>query len=176
MVEIIFEPHSTTLDNENHISSGHNDVALSELGVKQSGELGARRGSETFTAVFCSDLQRSYKTAAIAFGHKFPIIQDPRLRECDYGDLTCHPSSEVDAAKPLHITTPFPHGESYGQAAVRMGEFLKDLKSKYDGRRVLIIGHRATQYSLEHWIKGVSVTDAVSAPWTWQPGWTYFLT
>jgi hypothetical protein len=40
----------------------------------------------------------------------------------------------------------------------------------------MIIGHRAAQYGLEHWIKGVAVTDAVTAPWKWQPGWTYELT
>ncbi len=30
-------------------------------------------------------------------------------------------------------------------------------------------------YGLEHWIKGVSVSEAVTAPWKWQPGWTYLL-
>lgn len=28
-VEIIFEAHGTTYDNEEHLSSGHNDVGLS---------------------------------------------------------------------------------------------------------------------------------------------------
>ena len=32
MVTIIFETHSTSLDNEKHLSSGWNDVELSELG------------------------------------------------------------------------------------------------------------------------------------------------
>lgn len=175
MIEIIFESHSTTTDNESHLSSGHNDVGLSELGIKQSKELGERRGHEHFDTIFCSDLQRSYKTAEIAFGNKFPIVKDARLRECNYGDLTCHPSSEVDPAKPLHITEPFPNGESYEQTAIRMKNFLDDLLKNYDGKRVMIIGHRATQYGLEHWIKGVSVKEAIIAPWKWQPGWIYYL-
>ena len=39
MVTIIFESHATSFDNENHLSSGHNDVGLSSLGEKQAKEL-----------------------------------------------------------------------------------------------------------------------------------------
>lgn len=174
MVTIIFESHSTTLDNEAHLSSGHFDVGLSELGVKQSEELGERYKNESFDAIFCSDLQRSYKTAEIAFdGRVFPIIKDARLRECDYGDLTKHPSEEVDKEKPKRISISFPNGESYEDTAKRMKSFLKDLLKNYNGKKVMIVGHRATQYGLEHWLKGISVYDAVTAPWKWRPGWTY---
>src|SRR3989338_3363577 len=103
MMTIIFEAHSTTFDNEKHLSSGHNDVALSPLGEKQAKGLGERYQNEHFDAIFCSDLQRSYRTAEIAFNGKFPIIKDARLRECDYGDLTGHPSDELDPAKVEHI-------------------------------------------------------------------------
>jgi alpha-ribazole phosphatase/probable phosphoglycerate mutase len=176
MVTIIFEAHSTTLDNENHISSGWNDVSLSGLGNQQSVELGQRYKDEEFATIFCSDLQRSYNTAKIAFVDRgFNIIQDSRLRECNYGDFTQHPSSEVEPEKAKRISEPFPNGESYEQTAVRMGQFLQDLLKNYDGQKVMIIGHRATQYGLEHWINGVSVKDAVTAPWKWQPGWTYIL-
>lgn len=113
MVTIIFESHSTTFDNEAHLASGHNDVTLSSLGEKQAKELGGRRGNENFDAIFCSDLQRSYRTAEIAFGEKFPVIKDKRLWECDYGDLTGNPSSEVDPLKIKHINEPFPNGASY---------------------------------------------------------------
>jgi broad specificity phosphatase PhoE len=175
MVKIIFEAHSTTLDNEAHLSSGHFDVELSELGIKQSQELGERRSSEHFDAVFCSDLQRSYKTAEIAFGNKFPIIRDERLRECNYGDLTQHPSEEVETEKLHRIETPFPNGESYYQTGERMKNFLGDLKKNYDDKTVMIIGHRATQYGLDYWIKNIPLDDLVSAKFKWQPGWEYEL-
>lgn len=175
MVTVVFEAHSTSLDNEAHVASGHNDVELSELGKRQAKELGERYKNEHFGAIFCSDLQRSYKTAEIAFGQTFPIIQDKRLRECDYGDLTQHPSNEVDLQKVSHISTPFPHGESYEQTSARMKSFLDDLKKNYDGKRVMIIGHRVTQYGLEHWIKEISLKEIITTPWSWQPGWTYHL-
>ena len=175
MVTIIFEAHSTSLDNEAYLASGHNDVALSELGKMQAKELGERYKDQNFDAIFCSDLQRSYKSAEIAFGERFSIIKDKRLRECDYGDLTKYPSSEVDPLKIKHISTPFPNGESYEQTSQRMKSFLDDLKKNYQGKKVMIIGHRATQYGLEHWVKELSLEEIISAPWSWQPGWTYHL-
>ncbi len=175
MVTIIFESHSTTTDNENHLSSGWNNVQLSELGLIQAKELGKRRAGEKFDAIFCSDLQRSFKTAEIAFGTNSPIIKDPKLRECNYGDLTQHPSIEVDKEKPQRIKNPFPNGESYEQTAKRMKEFLEYLLQNYEDKKVMVIGHRATQYGLEHWIAGDSLEKIISAPWKWQPGWIYKL-
>lgn len=173
MITIIFEAHGTTFDNEAHLASGHNDVELSSLGIKQAKELGERYKYDHFDVIFCSDLQRSYKTAEIAFGNRFPIIKDKRLRECDYGDLTRHPSDEVEPQKAARINRPFPNGESYEQASKRMKEFLDDLKKNYDGKKVMVIGHRSTQYGLEHWIKGISLKDLVSTLFKWQPGWVY---
>ena len=176
MVTIIFESHATSLDNEAGLSSGNYDIALSELGKQQARELKERYVNEHFDAVFCSDLQRSYKTAEIAFADRgFPIIKDKRLEECDYGDLTRHPSSEVELAKVNHIVKSFPNGESYEQAAERVKNFLTELLRNYDGKKVMIIGHRATQYGLEHWIRGVSLKDVIATRWEWQPGWTYHL-
>jgi broad specificity phosphatase PhoE len=175
MVEIIFEAHGTTFDNEAHLSSGHNDVALSPLGEQQSREMGVRYKDDHFDAIFCSDLQRAYKSAEIGFGNKWPIVKDVRLRECDYGDFTQHPSSEVDAEKPKRIHTPFPNGESYDETTERMKSFLVDLLKNYDGKRVMIIGHRATQYGLDYFICGVPMLQLVTTHFKWQPGWKYIL-
>ncbi len=175
MVTIIFEAHATIFDNETHLSSGHFDVSLSPLGEEQAKELGERYKNQEFNAIFCSDLQRSYKTAEIAFENRFPIIKDERLRECDYGDLTQHSSEEVDPVKVEHIIEPFPNGESYIQTTNRIKDFLSDLNKKYENKKVMIIGHRATQYGLEHLIKGSSIKDAIISTWKWQPGWIYQL-
>jgi len=192
MVEIIFEAHGTTFDNENHLSSGWNDVDLSLLGEQQSQEMGVRYMSEHFDAIFTSDLKRAWRSAEIAFCKskvgklitdedflknecKFPIIKDNRLRECDYGDFTQHLSEEVDLEKPKRINRPFPNGESYEQTTLRMKDFLNDLIKKYDGKRVMIIGHRATQYGLDNLINYVPLKQLVSSKFKWQPGWKYEL-
>lgn len=176
MVTIIFESHSTTEDNEAKLAAGWYDVALSQLGKPQARQLGERYAGPTFDAIFCSDLQRSYKTAQLAFGDKFPIIQDKRLRECNYGDMNRQPKADIEARREQAITVPFPNGESYEDTSRRMKEFLQDLLKNYDGKTVMIVGHRATQYGLDQWVRGMSLKDAVLAPWQWQPGWKYELT
>lgn len=173
MLTLIFEAHGTTFDNEAHLSSGHNDVALSPLGIQQSKEMGERYKDDHFDAIFCSDLQRAYKSAEIGFGSKWPIIQDARLRECNYGDLTQAPSEQVDVEKPKRIETPFPNGESYTQTTARMRSFLEDLIKNYQGKRVMVIGHRATQYGIEHVVNGVPLETLVITKFKWQPGWEY---
>ncbi len=176
MVTIIFEVHSTTDDNERQIASGQSDARLSQQGRSQAKEMGERYHATEFAVVFCSDLQRATETAQIAFaGKDIPIITDRRLRECNYGDLTRRPSAEVKSIKTQHIEIPFPNGQSYQETTDSMRQFLHELWSKYDGQKVLIIGHAATQYALEHLLKGVSLKDAIEAPWAWQPGWTYYL-
>lgn len=175
MIHIIFEAHGTTYDNEAHLSSGHNDVELSPLGIAQSKELGERYKGQTFDAIFCSDLQRSYKSAEIAFGEKYPIIKDARLRECNYGDFTQNPSEIVDEQKLKRIHEPFPNGESYTQTNMRMKDFLLELSKEYNGKKVMIIGHRATQYGLDSLINGVSLETLVTTKFVWQPGWSYEL-
>jgi broad specificity phosphatase PhoE len=174
-VTIIFESHSTTFDNEAHLASGWNEVELSPLGEQQSRELGERYANDHFDAIFCSDLSRSWRTAEIAFGDKFLIVKDARLKECNYGDLTQHPESEVKPQKPNFIEKPFPNGESYTHTNARMKSFLEDLLKNYDGKRIMIIGHRATQYGLNSLINGTSLAETIPAPWKWQPGWEYKL-
>jgi 2,3-bisphosphoglycerate-dependent phosphoglycerate mutase len=173
---IVFETHATSLDNERGLASGWFDVDLSPLGIQQARELGERYASDRFEAIFCPDLRRAYRTAVITFADRnVPIIRDCRLRECDYGQWTRRPLTEVERAKPAHITTPFPGGESYQQAVARVGEFLVELATRYCGTRSLIIGCRATHYGLEHWFNRTTLTQAVAAPFTWQPGWIYSL-
>lgn len=176
MITIIFESHSTTEDNEAKLAAGWYDTPLSTHGKQQAKELGERYKDQSFDAIFCSDLQRSYKTAQIAFGDKYPIVQDKRLRESDFGDMTRAPKAEVEAWRARAIKGPYPNGESFEDTSTRMKAFLKDLLNDYDGKTVIIIGHRATQYGLDQWIKGMSLKDAVLAPWQWQPGWKYELT
>ena len=43
----------------------------------------------------------------------------------------------------------------------------------YDGKKVMIIGHRATQYGIENYINNVSLQKLVTTDFKWQPGWKY---
>jgi broad specificity phosphatase PhoE len=173
---LLFETHATSLDNEAGLASGWFDAALSPTGEDQARALGARRRDDHLAVVFCSDLSRSFRTAEIAFADRpVPIIRDARLRECHYGDLTRRPTREIDQRRLRHLVDPFPNGESYQQVVERVSGWLGEAARHIDGGSVLVIGHRATFYALEHLLNRVTLGEAVRSPWIWQPGWTYHL-
>ena len=176
MTRIIFETHSTSFDNENGTASGWIDTRLSPKGTDQAKEMGARYASSNFDAIFCSDLKRAYQTATIAFDFDPKhIFSDWRLRECDYGLSSQMPKSDIEANRANYIVNPYDHGESYTQVMERMGSFINDLKVLFAGKTVLVIGHRATFYGFEHFIKNKPLEQCFNEPWQWQPGWSYDL-
>ena len=176
MTTIIFETHSTSIDNEAGVSSGHYDVELSELGKKQAKELGDRYKNDHFETVFCSDLKRSYHTAEIAFaGRDMKIIKDKRLREIDYGEMTRRKAKETKPLRGEHVSKPWPGGQSFEETTELVKNILKEILNKYNGEQVLIIGHLATRCALEYFVNKVPLKQTLAVPWKWQPGWRYEL-
>ena len=176
VVQIVFETHQTTEDNEAGIATGWLPGRLSALGRRQAAELGQRRRNDGLDAVFSSDLTRATETVDLAFtGSDVPVLLDWRLRECDYGELNGMPRDRVHTDRLAQLATPFPGGESWQQAIERVGRFLTDLVPRWDGARVLVVGHVATQLGLDHNLRGVTLVEALSADFTWQPGWEYVL-
>ncbi len=175
-LELVFETHQTTLDNEAGIATGWLPGRLSSLGRRQARELGERRRDDGLAAVFSSDLHRAVESVDLAFGDEGPpVLLDWRLRECDYGELNGAPRDQVHADRVARLSTPYPGGESWQQAVDRVGSFLGDLLPRWDGARVLVVGHVATRLGLDHFLLGVPLASALAAEFTWQPGWEYVL-
>ena len=175
-VEIVYETHSISTDNERGIATGWLPGELSNRGRELAAELGARRRADNIAAVFTSDLRRAVETCEIAFGGSgIPIHQDARLRECNYGALNGMPVAKVTAERSRHIQVPFPEGESYQDAAERMRGFLTEIFQQWDETRILIVGHSATRWALQHLLEGVPLADLVDAPFAWQAGWRFRL-
>lgn len=175
-VAVVFETHSTSTDNERGIATGWNQGALSAAGREQARQLGRRRRDDGLAVVFTSDLRRAVETAEIAFaGSPLPIVQDRRLRECNYGDLNGMPRAQLGQERLQRLDEPFPGGESWRQAVARVGRFLAELAQERDGERVLVIGHVATRWALDHVACGLPLDRLAEAPFEWQEGWEYTL-
>jgi len=174
--QIIFETHSISEDNERGIASGWYHSKLSEQGRLLAKELGMRRGYDGIQTVFTSDLRRAIETAEIAFGDmSVPILHDWRLRECDYGEQNGSSTAEIHRARSHHLDQPYPGGESWRQAVQRVARFLEDLRLRWEGSLVLVIGHVATRWAFEHYLNGVSLETLVETDFGWRPGWEYYL-
>lgn len=177
MVKITYFVHGTTTDNEKNISSGWFDVELSERGVKQAVELKNLVKDKHFDVVFCSDLKRAAHSAKLTFEGDVGIIQDKRLRECNYGEYNAQPSEVVEPMQEVHTTKRFPGGESYKDVKIRISDFLVYLKKNYDDKSVAIVAHKAPQLAFDVLVNGKSWEKAFEDDWrkkkVWQPGWQY---
>jgi broad specificity phosphatase PhoE len=173
-VEVVYETHSTSIDNERGIATGWLNGMLSTTGREQARALGRRRGHDGIAAVYSSDLGRAVETAAIAFRNSgIPVHHDARLRECNYGELNGASVEEVTAVRPLHVDEPFPGGESYRQVVDRTRDFLGDVTARHDGERIVVIAHSANRWALDHLVHGTLLEELVAAPFLWRDGWLY---
>jgi alpha-ribazole phosphatase/probable phosphoglycerate mutase len=174
VVSIVFETHSWSEDNETGRASGWNHSRLSPKGRALAAELGDRRRNDSIAAVFTSDLGRAVETADIAFADTdVPILHDWRLRECNYGTGNGMPATELHRDRSAYLGRPYPGGESWSQAINRVAWFLRDLRLSYDQSRVLVIGHVATRWGLQHHLDGRPLVDLMAEGFEWQLGWEY---
>jgi 2,3-bisphosphoglycerate-dependent phosphoglycerate mutase len=173
---IVFETHSISEDNERGVATGWLPGRLSPEGRRLARELGDRRRNDGLSAVFTSDLRRAAETAAIAFdSSNVPVLQDWRLRECDYGELNGAATSEVHDDRRRWLDVAYPGGESWRQAVTRVAGFLDDVPTRWDGQRILVVGHVATRLALDHHLDGVPLEDLIEVPFGWRAGWEYRL-
>lgn len=175
-VSIMYFVHGTTTDNEDDLATGWLPGELSKTGREQAKQLGEQVADKHFDVVFCSDLQRAVDSAELGFGRKYKIIQDERLRECNYGDLNGKPHTFKGIMEDF-IDTPFPNGEDYKDVEKRVADFLNFLRRHYGSKHVAIVAHQAPQLALDVLLKGRTWQQAINEDWrktkTWRPGWEY---
>jgi len=173
-IDLIFETHSLTTDNEAEIATGWLPGELSSRGRSLARELGDRHRTTDVAAVFVSDLARAVETAEIAFGDRdVPIHRDARLRECDYSELNGMAASRLSGQRGEHIDKPFPRGQSYRDVVGQTRSFLRDISNAWEGRRLIVIAHTANKWALDHLLCGGPLEDLVDAPFGWREGWHY---
>jgi len=175
-VQLVYETHSTSVDNEVGRATGWLGGTLSETGRDQARRLGLRRRHDGIDLVVASDLNRAIETARIAFeGSEIPVTLDWRLRECDYGSMNGMPRVRLDTERRRRLDEPFPGGESWRQAVGRVSGALDEIARERSGQRVLLIGHVATRWALDHMLLGIPLETLIEAPFAWQEGWEYAL-
>lgn len=177
-IKITYFVHGTTTDNEQHKATGWLPGELSELGIEQSKNLKKMIDTDSFDVVFCSDLKRAIDSAELTFGDtNLKIVQDKRIRECNYGNLNGKDSKIVKEDMLKKIKEPFPNGESYMNVENRIREFLNYLVKAYNGKHIAIVAHQAPQLALDVITKRITWEQAINEDWrktkAWKPGWIY---
>lgn len=176
-VEITYFVHGTTTDNEQDLATGWLPGELSEVGKHQAKDLGGMVADKQFDVVFCSDLQRAIDSAELGFGDKYEIIQDERLRECNYGDMNGQSAASFKGRMEDYVDDPFPNGESYKDVEARLASFVDFLRNNYEGKHIAIVAHQGPQLALDVILGGKTWHQAIAEDWrkqkAWQPDWEY---
>jgi isoleucyl-tRNA synthetase len=135
---------------------------LTELGVSQVIEK-AKSFDEDVDVIIVSPFSRTKETARIfseTKGTNVEVIEDERIREWEVGQEFNNRSFkdyfEVRNASDDRYNFKTSDGESYIDIIRRAGEFLYDLETKYQGKKILIITHGAVARSLELHARGIS--------------------
>jgi len=126
-------------------------------GVKQ---LAKKLKEEKIDLIFSSDLLRTKETAQIiAKELGLEVNLDERLRELNLGVYNGRKLEEFyrDFPKPEERFSKAPkNGENWSDCQKRMLDFIKEVDRKYQGKKVLIVGHGDPLWLLEGALKGLN--------------------
>lgn len=148
-------------------------VDITEEGVRQAKKLAEDFVNIHLDKIYSSDYLRAYKTAKfLADVKKMEVIQDPQIRERDFGETYMSNVEEVRAK----IKTDFarlsdeqkfnykysPDMESAKDGAIRLNDFLLKISEVDKGKVVVVVCHGNIMRSflnLIHWAKFDEITE-----------------
>ena len=151
MVKLILVRHGESEYNTKRCFTGHSNIALTSLGVRQA-ELTARYLKDHFRvdAIYSSDLQRAYNTAVpFATAADLPIHCDSALRETNvgdwqdrlYDDIVVEYPREIEAYHDRKLDFRFPNGENSADVYARASHALEQIAKRHDGETVAVFSH-----------------------------------
>jgi probable phosphoglycerate mutase len=150
-------PASTTLVLVRHAVTAHTGpllsgrmpgVDLSETGIKQAEDAGARLAGLPITAIYASPIERTRQTAEhIAKHHDLPVQPLEGVIEADYGEWTGGKIADLaktDLWKTVQVVPSrarFPNGGSIAEMQSRMVVALEAVVADHPGEMVLVVSH-----------------------------------
>ncbi len=150
---ILLVRHGGTLFSAADRFAGSSNVDLSDDGREQARKLGARLAGACIDVAYCSPMQRAIDTARLALGDR-PIVAHQRdgLREVDHGHWEGKVHDDVERQFPEEFSRwdadPFteapPGGETGLQVLQRALPALQGIVDEQQGKRVLVVSHKAT--------------------------------
>jgi broad specificity phosphatase PhoE len=142
--------HGETHANIEQRYQGQGNSHLSELGLKEAEELSNALKGQQFSAVYSSDLIRSFDTAcAIAKPHKLEPTKLPGLKERFYGEWEGLTFEEIKKKYPAVYSswlvdpakTVIPGAETLDVLQERGVRVIEQLVKKHDEQTICVVGH-----------------------------------
>lgn len=177
MATIYLFRHGQSEFNLSKTFTGWLDAKLTPLGIDQAKALGKMLRDKQINLAVQTRLSRSSDTLGYILEYHpecQQIITDDRIIERSYGDLAGHAHQEIlDKYGPQQFEKWHrgwddrpPGGESFADVEIRVGEFINDLKSKYNQKNlgIAISAHGNSIRLFRKIMENASVKDTCS--WT----------
>lgn len=170
---LVLVRHGETAWNVEGRIQGHLDIPLNETGLAQADATGKRLSAERFDAIYSSDLIRAYRTASPAVADPAKeIVREPRLRERHLGVLQGLTGEEAVARqaaawKAFKARDPaalLAGGESLGEFAGRIVDFIEEKLETHAGGRVLVVTHGGALDAAYRHVMGMPPSAARNFP------------
>lgn len=164
--ELLLVRHGETVWNAENRFQGHQDSALTPLGIAQAEAAAAYLRPLAPTALYASDLPRTLQTAQpIAVATSLTVFPEPALRERNLGifegltpaELEMHHASDYACYVSREPEYVIPSGESLQQLSQRGMEIAERLARRHPGERVVIVSHGALLTTLVREIMGIAL-------------------
>ncbi len=147
--------HGQTINNKLRKVSGQKETLLTNKGIMEARQAKEELKGIDFDFVLASPLIRTKDTAREITDKE--IIIDPRLIERDYG---------INEGQLIKNTNPKQlwdynlnynnhHGETVQEILNRVSLLLKDLKSKYSGKTLLLVTHSGVARAIYYCVNGI---------------------
>lgn len=141
------------------------DIKLTPRGEKQAKRLALLLKLKKIDLIYSSPIRRAKDTAEIiAESLGLPILYDNRLTEYNVGIFNGRPIEEFYKfiGNESNKFSKIPDGgESLNSVRARMMSFIQELDEKYQGKRILIVGHGDPLWVLEGAAQGLSDEEIV---------------
>ncbi len=169
---VIAVRHGETDWNVGQRIQGHTDIALNANGRWQAERLAAALADEELHAVYSSDLQRAWHTAAAcASGHGLAVQAAPGLREREFGAFEGLSFSEIEQRWPadaLRWRRREPgfapgNGETLNAFYARCTQAAATLAERHRGQTILLVAHGGVLDCLYR----AAARAALDAPRSW---------
>ncbi len=165
MTTLLLVRHGESEWNKVGRYQGHSDTSLSTTGVWQAERLRDRLAGQRIDAVYSSDLKRALDTAqTVVSKRNLVVVSCQELREISFGEFEGMTFKEIQQCYPgikwwdnQNMEVNIPGGETVGQLASRVGQFVPRLSQHMAEDVVLVVAHYGSLGMLACTLLGIGI-------------------
>ena len=154
--------HGEVKENVLNQINGRNEGKLTEVGKEQVSKTVEQLKNKNIDLIIASPLNRTKQTAEIINTKNITIIYDDRLIERDTGNLMYKSMSILNLSKYYDANLEkYDDIEGFKSILQRVGDFIEDIKQKYEDKNILVVTHGDVCKAINSYINKIYDSDKI---------------